>query len=116
VSAARTAVDRLFGAPCPGWPGARHHAPDLMLPAATPDAMLRAEGAPILAELHPGVSPFTTLSVLSLCPVRDALAAEWRADFPGPLVSPIPWEVFARSSQDARLADDHVHLDVGGDF
>jgi hypothetical protein len=116
IATARTAVDRFFRAPCPGWPGARHHAPDLMWSASSPEAMLRAEGTPILAELHPGVSPFTTLSVLSLCPVRDALADEWRKDFPGALVSPIPWEIFARSSLDARLAADHVHLDLGGEF
>ena len=54
--------------------------------------------------------------MLSHCPVRDELAAEWDADFPEPLVSPIPWEEFARSSQDARLAKRHWHFDIGDDF
>lgn len=116
VRRAAAFVARHFPAPCPGWPGARHHAPDLMWDAPTPDALLAGAGTPILAELHPGVTPFTTLSVLSLCPVTDELKAEWEADFPERLASPVPWEEFARSSQDARLAKDHWHLDLGEDF
>ena len=107
---------KLFKAPCPGWPGARHHAPDLMFAAADAEAMLRGEGQAVLAELHPGVNPFTTLSVLSLCPDRKALEREWARDFPVAGISPVPWEDFARSSQDARLAKEHFHLEEGGDF
>ncbi|HSY50250.1 MAG TPA: lantibiotic dehydratase [Thermoanaerobaculia bacterium] len=116
VEAAGAFVGRHFRAPCPGWPGARHHAPDLMWNAQTPEELLAGNGTPVLSELHPGVTPLTTLSVLSLCPVRDELMTEWDADFPEPLVSPIPWEQFARSSQDARLAKQHWHLDIGDDF
>ena len=116
VAAAEAFVARQFRAPCPGWPGARHHAPDLMWSAPSPEELLAGNGTPILSELHPGVTPLTTLSVLSLCPVRDELAAEWEMDFPEPLVSPIPWEQFARSSQDARLARQHWHFDIGDDF
>lgn len=116
VEAAEDFVAHNLDAPCPGWPGARHHAPDLMWDAPTPEALLAGEGTPVLAELHPGVTPFTTLSVLSLCPVREALVAEWAADFPEPLASPVPWEDFARSTQDARLAKRHWHLDLGTAF
>jgi hypothetical protein len=116
VEQAQAFVAKHFPAPCPGWPGARHHAPDLMWDAPGPEAMLAGEGTPVLSELHPGVTPFTTLSVLSLCPVFDDLRAEWMADFPESLVSPIPWEDFARSSLDARLAKDHWHVDLGRDF
>lgn len=116
VDTASAFVEQHFQAPCPGWPGARHHAPDLMWSARTAEELLAGNGTPLLSELHPGVTPLTTLSVLSHCPVRDELAAEWDADFPEPLVSPIPWEQFARSSQDARLAKQHWHLDIGDDF
>lgn len=116
VEAAGAFAARHFRAPCPGWPGARHQAPDLMWHARTPEELLAGNGTPILSELHPGVTPLTTLSVLSHCPVRDELEAEWAADFPEPLVSPIPWEQFARSSQDARLAKQHWHLDIGDDY
>jgi len=116
VETAEDFVARYLDAPCPGWPGARHHAPDVMWDAPSPEALLAGEGTPVLAELHPGVTPVTTLSALSLCPVRDALAAEWEADFPEPLASPVPWEDFARSTQDARLAKHHWHLDLGTPF
>jgi hypothetical protein len=116
VAGADAFVSRHFRAPCPGWPGARHHAPDLMWDAPSAEALLAGEGTPVLSELHPGVTPFTTLSVLSLCPVADELANEWQLDFPEPLVSPIPWEEYARSTHDARLAKYHWHLDIGDAF
>ena len=53
---------------------------------------------------------------MSLCPVREELEAEWARDFPEALVSPIPWEEFARSTHDARLARNHYHLDLGDAF
>jgi lantibiotic biosynthesis dehydratase-like protein len=111
--AAQKRVARQFAAPCPGWPGARHHAPDLMWDAPGPEAVLAGQGTPVLSGLHPGITPFTTLSVLSLCPVVGELEREWQRDFPAPLISPIPWEEFARSTHDARLAKRHWHLDVG---
>jgi hypothetical protein len=109
-------VRRRFAAPCPGWPGARHHAPDLMWAAPSVEAMLRGEGTPVLGELHPGVTPFTTLSVLAHAPDRPSLEAQWKEDFGEGRLTPIPWEDFARSSQDARLAKQHWHLDVGYEF
>jgi hypothetical protein len=116
VEAAESFIAQHLEAPCPGWPSARHHAPDLMWAVPSPEALLAGEGTPVLAELHPGVTPFTTLSVLSLCPVREALVAEWDADFPEPLASPVPWEDFARSTHDARLAARHWHIDLGTAF
>jgi hypothetical protein len=70
----------------------------------------------VLGELHPGVTPVSTLSVLAHPPDLAGLKREWRADFPEPLMSPIPWEDFARSSHDARLAKEHWHLDLGYEF
>jgi Lantibiotic dehydratase, N terminus len=105
-----------WSAASPGWPGARHHSPDLMWQAIDADAMLAGSGLPILAEFHPGVSTFTTLSVLGVCEHRPLMEQLWLEDFPEPLISPIPGEIFARSSQDARLAAKHYHLDTGGAF
>jgi hypothetical protein len=109
-------VARRFAAPCPGWPGARHHAPDLLWEVASAEAMLRGEGTPVLGELHPGVTPFTTLSVLAHAPDRAELEAQWEADLGLDGLTPIPWEDFARSTQDARLSRRHWHLDLGFDF
>lgn len=109
-------VAKHFKADGPGWPGARHHAPDLLWEAESAEAMLRGEGTPILGELHPGVTPFTTLSVLANAPDRAALERQWHDDFGDDGITPIPWEDFARSSQDARLSKRHWHLDVGYEF
>jgi hypothetical protein len=87
-----------------------------MWAASSAEAMLRGEGTPILGELHPGVTPFTTLSVLAHAPDRPALERQWREDFGDDGITPIPWEDFARSSQDARLAKKHWHLDLGFGF
>jgi hypothetical protein len=62
------------------------------------------------------VTPVSTLSVLAHAPDRRSLERQWREDFPEPLVSPIPWEDFARSSHDARLAKRHWHLDLGFEY
>ncbi len=116
IDEAEAFVTKHFRADAPGWPGARHHAPDLMWEAASAEAMLRGEGTPILGELHPAVTPFTTLSVLAHAPDRPALERQWREDFGVDGITPIPWEDFARSSQDARLSKQHWHLDVGFEF
>jgi len=113
---AHIAIGRAFDAPCPGWPGARHHAPDIMWSAPSPEALLAGRGTAVLSELHPGVTPFTTLSVLSLCPVVNQLRAEWDLDFPESQVSPIPAEIFARSTHDPRLAARHWHFDIGAEY
>jgi len=100
-------------APCPGWPGARHHSPDLMWADSDAGRVLAGQALALLSEFHPGVSTFSTLSVLGLCPVRRQLEQLWAEDFPAPLISPVAHERFARSTQDARLAASHVHLDTG---
>ncbi|MEW6434329.1 MAG: lantibiotic dehydratase [Myxococcota bacterium] len=106
----RRALGRFLTAEVgPAWPGARHHSPDVML------AVQGGEVTPVLGELHVGVTPFTTLSVLAHCPVRAELEALYAQDIPGPHVTPVPWEDFARSTHDARLAKDarRWHVDLG---
>lgn len=111
-AALEKALRRQAAAATPGWPGARHHAPDVML------ARRGGRLVPVLGELHTGVTPFSTLSVLSLTPHRAELEALYRADLPGPYVTPIPWEDFSRSTHDTRLAADadRWHVDLGFRF
>lgn len=59
-----------------------------MWAASSAEAMLRGEGTPILGELHPGVTPFTTLSVLAHAPDREGLERDWREDFGEDQISP----------------------------
>lgn len=106
------AIRREAANATPGWPGAHHHAPDVML-ARRGDRLV-----PVLGELHTGVTPFTTLSVLALTPVRAELEALFREDLAGPHVSPVPWEDFSRSTHDWRLAPaaKRWHVDLGFRF
>lgn len=108
----RTRLARLLAQPKEAWPGAVHQAPDLML------ARQGGDFIPVLSELHAGVTPFSTLSVLAHCPVRDELAALYVEDVAQPWVTPIPWEDFARSTHDARLAPQtkRWHVDLGFRF
>lgn len=111
-AALRKALGRSLKPVGPAWPGARHHAPDVML------SVRNGELVPVLGELHVGVTPFTTLSVLAHCPVREELEALFTEDLAAPHVTPVPWEDFARSTHDARLAKDSArwHVDLGFRF
>jgi hypothetical protein len=42
----------MFAAPCPGWPSARHHSPDLMIAASSVDAITRGDFVVVVGELH----------------------------------------------------------------
>lgn len=47
-----SAVDEVFAADAPGWPGGRLHSPDLHLCASDVDALARGEFTAVLGELH----------------------------------------------------------------
>lgn len=110
--ALRDAVMERFAAPCPGWPSARHHAPDLMLAA---DA-LGGTGLPlfVLGELHTGLNPLCTLTMSSQHPDLSVLTSLYKQDIDEVGIAPIPQVDFARSAHDSRLAPDDFHLDTGG--
>jgi hypothetical protein len=52
VEAIREAVQREFPATAPMWSAARHHSPDLMIAAASVDAVRRGDFAVVMGELH----------------------------------------------------------------
>ena len=112
-AALKEAVMAAFSAPHPGWPCARHHAPDLMF--ATPDiaALQRGEGLFVLGELHAGINPLCTLSMTTQHPDLASLQALYAQDIPDIGIAPIPDVDFARSCHDSRLAPRDLHLDMG---
>ncbi|MBI5543527.1 MAG: lantibiotic dehydratase [Deltaproteobacteria bacterium] len=109
-------VARAFEAAAPGWPSARHHAPDVLVAASSAEAMARGELELVLGEIHAGVNTYTTLSVLEPCDRVEVLRAAWKRDHPQRGIGSIPNEAFARSTLDSRLAQEHLHLDLGGRF
>jgi hypothetical protein len=108
----RRAFGRSLEPKGPAWPGARHHAPDVLV------GFENGRLVPVLGELHVGVTPFTTLSVLAHAPDRRVLERLFQEELPGPFLTPVPWEDFARSSHDVRLAAPRQrwHLDLGFRF
>jgi len=49
-----------FPAPCPGWPSARHHSPDLLIAADGLDAFVRGHYSIVLGEMHPGMNTLSS--------------------------------------------------------
>jgi hypothetical protein len=50
------AVRDAFAAPGPGWPGARHHSPDVLIAADGADAIRRGDYTFVLGEIHVAMS------------------------------------------------------------
>ncbi|MCK6512924.1 lantibiotic dehydratase family protein [Myxococcota bacterium] len=112
-AALKEAVMAAFWAPHPGWPCARHHAPDLMFAAPDLAALERGEGLFVLGELHAGIHPLCTLSMTTQHPDLASLQALYAQDIPDIGIAPIPDVDFARSCHDSRLAPRDLHLDMG---
>jgi hypothetical protein len=81
------AVADVFASPHPGWPGARHHAPDLLIAASDLDAIARGELTVVLGEIHPAYVTLSFAAPLHADP--DALVAAMLADRPGRGISPV---------------------------
>jgi hypothetical protein len=85
----RALVDEVFAAPRPGWMAARQHSPDLMIDAASAEAVRRGEFLLTIGELHLAANTLGAASFLSQHPAPDDF---WRAlehDFPEPRPIPI---------------------------
>jgi hypothetical protein len=76
----RPAVREAFSAPGPGWPKARHVAPDVLIAAADVDAACRGEFTFILGEVHVGQSTMTHMLFLKEHPEPEVLVAAREAD------------------------------------
>ena len=51
-SSVEAGAAELFAAPGPGWPGACHHSPDLLLAAGSIDEILAGRCTAVLGEIH----------------------------------------------------------------
>lgn len=101
---------RVFGAPCPGWPGARHQSPDIMFCASGASALMRGDFTAVLGELHPGVHTWSIYCVHSQHPEPERLSAHFKDDAIAPGLGAVPWEHVNRCIQDSWMAEDDIHL------
>ncbi len=83
-----SAVAAAFRAPGPGWPSARHHSPDILIAAASPEAIRRGDYQLILGEVHVG---FNTIMPCLLKEHVDPeiLVRAREHDLPSPGVQPV---------------------------
>src|SRR5262249_3909257 len=85
----RPLVDEVFAAPRPGWMAARQHSPDLMIDAASIEAIRRGEYLLTMGEIHLAVNTLGAASFLSQHPAPDDFRRALEHDFPEPRPIPI---------------------------
>lgn len=85
----RANADILFDAPGPGWPGARHHSPDLMIAARSTQELCEGGGYFVLGEIHVGLITVTQQNFLEFHPDPAALLRAAARDRPEPEIEPM---------------------------
>lgn len=85
----RPRVEQAFPAQGPGWRRARQHSPDLMVRAASLEAIQRGEFQLVLGELHFATNTLNTASFVSQHPNPEELRQAMLRDIPGPTL--VPW-------------------------
>jgi hypothetical protein len=103
----------LFAAPHPGWPSARHHSPDLMIAAASVDAIARGELLVIAGELHVGVATVTTPATARQHRDPASLVRALESDRPQPIIKPVASKERATRAEWFSLSDRDFDLEVG---
>jgi hypothetical protein len=79
----------LFTAPAPGWPGARHHSPDVMIGARSDDEIRNGGGYFVLGEIHVGVITINQQNFLEFHPDPSELMRAAALDRGEPEVEPV---------------------------
>ncbi|MBA2677960.1 MAG: lantibiotic dehydratase [Ktedonobacteraceae bacterium] len=82
-------VQEAFHAPYAGWHSARHHSPDLMIDATSPEAVLRDEYQLVLGEFHQGTNTFDISAMIAQHPAIPDLLQAMTADLPEARVVPV---------------------------
>jgi hypothetical protein len=85
----RPRVLEIFDAPRPGWTGARQHSPDLMISAASAEAIRRGDYLLAIGELHLSTNTLGAASFISQHPAPDELVRALEHDFPEPRLIPV---------------------------
>jgi hypothetical protein len=102
-----------FAAPCPGWPTARYHSPDLMIAAASAEAMAQGRYFGVLGELHYGTNTLLLPPLVEQHYDPNDLVRACDHDIPTPIVEPLrPREHVERANSRSYSARD-LHLETG---
>ncbi|HEX6287624.1 MAG TPA: lantibiotic dehydratase [Herpetosiphonaceae bacterium] len=109
-AALQSAVAAAFDAPGPGWQSARYHSPDVMIAAASPEAIQRDEYHFVMGELHLASNTLRGSFFIEQHPSPAELFAAVERDLPEPRIVPITprtWkEITSRTRPDLIAARD----------
>ncbi|HVU68236.1 MAG TPA: lantibiotic dehydratase [Ktedonobacteraceae bacterium] len=85
----RARVQEQFQAPRPGWNAGRYHSPDVLVCAASPQAMRQGDYQIIMGELHVAMNTLQLSLFLSQYPERDVFLRNSQADQPETRLLPV---------------------------
>lgn len=96
----RPRVEAAFDAPRPGWTFARYHSPDIMIAAASVEAIRRDDYQLVMGEFHVGTNTLRASLFVAQHPSAEDLVHAVEQDIPQPRVVPVPpklWHDTART-------------------
>ncbi|HEX8128484.1 MAG TPA: lantibiotic dehydratase [Pyrinomonadaceae bacterium] len=102
----RGRVGRAFAAPHPGWSTGRNHSPDIMLAAASPEAVARGEYELVMGEIHVGFNNINSSVFVPQHPRQEEIHEAVESDFPEPRLVPILPRYWPEMS--GRISFDYV--------
>jgi hypothetical protein len=104
--ALRARVERAFAAPHPGWSTARNHSPDIMIAAASPEAIERGDYQLVMGEIHVGFNNINSSVFVPQHPRPEEISQAVEADFPEPRLVPVLPRYWPEMS--GRISFDYV--------
>jgi Lantibiotic dehydratase, N terminus len=113
VAQLAAAAAPLFAAPCPGWPSARHHAPDLMIAASSVEAIARGDFTVVSGELHTATPTVATPCLLRQHPHPEEIVAAMTHDRPAPVIEAVAAKEGALRSDKFSFRVDDLDLEIG---
>jgi hypothetical protein len=114
----RARVEAAFAAPPASWRAAYYHSPDVMIAAASADAIKRDEYQFVLGELHIGVNTLGAALFLQQLPSQDAFFQALDRDLPEPRVVPLPprqWPGLTRRTVPVLVSPKDFRLEMARD-
>jgi hypothetical protein len=100
----RAAVEEAFAAPRAGWEVGRYHSPDVMIAAASAEAIARGDYQAVMGELHLAMHTFRGAFTLAQHPRPEELQAAIDADSSSPGISLVPPRAWPRATGRTSLA------------
>jgi hypothetical protein len=105
-------VEAAFAAPCPGWPQARYHSPDVLIAARGLESLMRGDFACVLGETHVGAHSYLSPVFLNLHPDPDAVIRARRIDLERPVISIVESRASALRSDPGSPVPDDIDVET----